>query len=239
MKDLATQLPQIMEFCGHAIDRGLSLFAESLVPFKQELAIIGCRSITGEFMSYPLVLSEQRNGICWDVTGPATALGVDPSLAAQAAVFARAVAEAAQIVGCFALEFFETADGKLWVNEMAPRVHNSGHYTQDACATSQFENHWRAVLGLPLGAADARPAFVMGNLLGPEGLELPAAKAGTSQTDVETALALVWENGIAGGQKARSSERRDFRPGGAGRASLGSAGMPGTVGPCAQRTQRR
>jgi phosphoribosylaminoimidazole carboxylase (NCAIR synthetase) len=76
--------------------------------------------------------------------------------------------EALGLCGAYALEFFETVDGRLLLNEIAPRVHNTGHYTQDASDTSQFENHWRGVLGLPLGSVACAPAFAMWNLLGPD-----------------------------------------------------------------------
>ncbi len=166
-----------VEFCQRALGRGLPVFAEERVPFKREMAVIGCRSVTGEIKIYPLVISRQLHGICSQVIGPASAFGASSGQEAQAQKHARSLAEALSLVGCFALEFFETPSGKLWVNEIAPRVHNSGHYSQDAAATSQFENHWRAVLGLPLGATGTDAGFSMLNLLGPEGVSLSNEKA--------------------------------------------------------------
>lgn len=168
-------------FCQGAIKAGVSLFAEEVVAFQRELALVSVRSTTGECATYPLVVSEQKNGICVLVTGPATALGVDKELESQAKEISRKVGEATNALGCYAIEFFHTTSGELMVNEIAPRVHNSGHYTQDGALTSQFENHWRGVLGLPLGSTDnCGEAFVMLNILGPagisrsaEGLELP------------------------------------------------------------------
>jgi 5-(carboxyamino)imidazole ribonucleotide synthase len=183
---------QVMKFCAGARQRGVSLYVEAKVAFRRELALVACYSVTGEFRAYPLVLSEQAKGVCVWVMGPATALSEPGSLppvaeaqAKKAEEYAEKIARARKLYGCFAIEFFETPGGELWVNELAPRVHNTGHYTQDAAATSQFENHWRAVLGLPLGSTETAPGFVMRNLLGPPGvnrsrdrmiLPTPAAK---------------------------------------------------------------
>lgn len=171
-------LPKFLEGAKAA---GAEVYAEQRVAFRRELAIVACRSRTGEFVSYPLVISEQDHGICRRVMGPATSLGVKPSLEIQAAAAARKLAERLDLVGAFAIEFFETEKGELWVNEIAPRVHNTGHYTQDAADSSQFENHWRAILGLPLGSTRTAPAFVMLNLVGgPAKPRLPVATAGAN-----------------------------------------------------------
>jgi 5-(carboxyamino)imidazole ribonucleotide synthase len=159
-----------LAFCVEADRRQVPLFVEALVPFVRELAIIGVRNgpHSGDFRAYPLIVSEQERGICKLVTGPAIALGVPTALEAEAAHCAESFSRETGIRGAFGMEFFETADGRLQVNEVAPRVHNSGHYTQDACRVSQFENHWRAVLGESLGDTHSRfPAFAMLNLLGP------------------------------------------------------------------------
>lgn len=160
------------DFCQQSLARGVAVYAERKIAFRRELAIIGCRSVTGQFAAYPLVTSQQERGICKLVLGPATALGAPPALEAQAREAARKLADAMSLEGSFALELFETPEGTLAINEIAPRVHNSGHYTQDACPASQFENHWRAVLGLPFGDTRASASFGMLNLLGPEGVEL-------------------------------------------------------------------
>lgn len=144
------------------------VYAEAKIPFEQELAIVAVRSVTGEFKHYPLVFSKQENGICKKVWGPVSQWGVSQDLERKAAQMARSLAEKLDLVGSFALELFYTSSGDLLINEAAPRVHNSGHYTQDACACSQFENHWRALLALPLGDTSTRPFFAMLNLLGPE-----------------------------------------------------------------------
>jgi 5-(carboxyamino)imidazole ribonucleotide synthase len=161
---------EITEFCDRALERGAGVYAEKKMNFKRELAVIGVQSVLGEFISYPLVVSEQQGGICKTIRGPASSLGVDPRFESFADRYARKLAQSGEIFGCFAIEMFETDQGELFVNELAPRVHNSGHYTQDAGRTSQFENHWRALLGLPLGDTRCAPAFVMRNLLGPAGI---------------------------------------------------------------------
>ncbi len=173
-------------FGDEALARGARLFAEERVPFERELALCAAHSVAGEFVAYPLVVTRQERGVCVEVRGPAGALGVDPGLEARALDYARRLASSIGLTGVFALEAFELASGELWVNEIAPRVHNSAHYTLDAAETSQFENHWRALLGLPLGSTRGAPAFVMRNLLGPDGvraeargLPLPPLSAGT------------------------------------------------------------
>jgi len=126
------------------------------------------------------VISEQKNGICKEVMGPAIHLGVSPDLQERAREAVRKIAKDVGLVGSFGIEFFESRSGKLLVNEIAPRVHNTGHYTQNAYPVSQFENHWRALLGLPLfdplAQPDASaPFFAMLNLLGPQGVSRDSA----------------------------------------------------------------
>lgn len=152
------------------------VYAEERIDFTRELAMIATASHDQhELVTYPLVISRQERGICRLVTGPAVLLGVPPELERAAAEACARVADAAKVVGTFAIEFFETRDGRLLVNEIAPRVHNTGHYTLDAAATSQFENHVRAATGLPLGEPRCAPAFGMLNLLGPEGVSMAAS----------------------------------------------------------------
>jgi 5-(carboxyamino)imidazole ribonucleotide synthase len=140
------------------------VYAEAFCPFVLELAAIVVRGLDGSVREYPVVETENRDHVCRVVRAPAR---VDGRVAAEAARVARAAIEAVHGVGAFGVEMFLTADGAVLVNEIAPRVHNTGHYTIEACATSQFENHVRAVLGLPLGAVALRaPAACMVNLLG-------------------------------------------------------------------------
>jgi 5-(carboxyamino)imidazole ribonucleotide synthase len=165
--------------CKIALSRGVKLYAEAKVPFVRELAIIGCHSTSGDLVTYPLVISEQEHGICRRVKGPAVSLGVNARFETLAVQYAEKLAKALPLYGSFGIELFETADSDLLVNEIAPRVHNSGHYTQDACkgasdasrGSDQFENHLRAMTGQMLGRTGTKPFFGMLNLLGPQGLQ--------------------------------------------------------------------
>ncbi len=161
---------EILAFCEAALAKGVPVYAEKRIDFSRELAIVSCRS-RAESKPYPLVVSEQRSGICRNVYGPATAFGVAPELEKRAQEHAARIADRLELVGVHAIEFFlageKGAGEKLWVNELAPRVHNSGHYSQDACACSQFENHMRAVAGAALGEVAPAPRFAMRNLIAP------------------------------------------------------------------------
>jgi 5-(carboxyamino)imidazole ribonucleotide synthase len=151
-----------------------ALYVEAWVPFVRELAVMVARGRDGEMRVYPVVETVQRNHICHLVRAPAPTA---PAVATQAAEIARSAVAAIDGVGVFGVELFETPDGGVLYNEVAPRPHNSGHYTIEGCVTSQFENHLRAVLGLPLGdVAMVAPAAVMVNLLGSR--EGPAHTAG-------------------------------------------------------------
>lgn len=134
--------------------------AESFVPFTRELSIIAVRGINGESAFYPLVENQHRDGILRVSRAPA--LGAPQALAED---YARRVLTHLNYVGVLAIEFFEQ-DSYLIANEMAPRVHNSGHWTQDGATTSQFENHVRAITGLPLGTTAVRGCAAMVNLIG-------------------------------------------------------------------------
>jgi 5-(carboxyamino)imidazole ribonucleotide synthase len=144
---------------------GVRILAEELVDFRRELSALVARSPSGQVAAWPVVASEQRDGICREVIAPAPDL--DPDLAVEAQQIAMTIAGELGVVGVLAVELFETSDGRVLVNELAMRPHNTGHWTQDGSVTSQFENHLRAVLDLPLGAPDARaPWTVMVNILG-------------------------------------------------------------------------
>jgi len=142
---------------------GHDIIAEGFVSFTHELAVQVARNETGSVV-YPCVETVQKNHICVAVKSPAP---VDDSIRKKAQLLALQATEAIDGKGLFAYEFFLTKKGGLVLNESAPRPHNSGHYTIEGCVTSQFENHVRAVLGLPLGSTEMRkPAAVMINLLG-------------------------------------------------------------------------
>ena len=142
--------------------------AEEMVKFKNELAVIVCRSSSGEIKTYPVVEMEfhpEANQVEY-VICPAR---IDDNVAAKARTIALDVSEKFNHVGLLAVEMFQTFDDEIVVNEVAPRPHNSGHYSIEASYTSQFENHLRAILDLPLGNTDSKVAGIMVNLVGEEG----------------------------------------------------------------------
>jgi len=141
-----------------------TLYAEAFCAFVSELAIIITTNRNGEVATYPLVESVQRDHICHIVRAPAF---VSDSITDNAIDIAQRAVVAFGAIGSFGVEMFLTKDEEVIINELAPRVHNSGHYTIEACECSQFENHVRAVLGWPLGSTKmVKPAAVMVNLLG-------------------------------------------------------------------------
>lgn len=142
--------------------------AEEMVEFKNELAVIVCRNPSGEIKTYPVVEMEfhpEANQVEY-VICPAR---IDDKVAAKARAIALDVSEKFNHVGLLAVEMFQTQDDEILVNEVAPRPHNSGHYSIEASYTSQFENHLRAILDLPLGNTDSKVAGIMVNLTGAEG----------------------------------------------------------------------
>ncbi|HXS04219.1 MAG TPA: 5-(carboxyamino)imidazole ribonucleotide synthase [Rhodanobacter sp.] len=143
------------------------LILEAFVPFERELSVIAVRARDGEFRTWPLTGNWHVDGVLSMSLAPAPQLG---QLQQRATALARTLAERLDYVGVFALELF-VRNGELLGNEMAPRVHNSGHWTIEGAHTSQFENHVRAVLGLPLGDTAARGVAAMFNWIG----ELPVA----------------------------------------------------------------
>ncbi len=147
---------------------GAPSILEAWVPFEREVSVIAVRGVDGAFSTYPLVQNWHSDGILSASLAPAPD---SAGLAEIATHHARRIAEHLDYVGVFALELF-VRDGKLLGNEMAPRVHNSGHWTIEGAVCSQFENHVRAVLGMPLGDTSACGVSVMLNWIG----ELPDAK---------------------------------------------------------------
>ncbi len=148
------------------------VLAEELVGFRRELAQLVARRPSGDLAVWPLAETVQRDGVCAEVVAPAPDGG---ALAEEARRIAEAVAEGLDVTGVLAVELFETSDGRLLVNELAMRPHNSGHWTIDGAVTSQFEQHLRAVLDLPLGdPSPLAPVSVMVNVLGgPAGAGMP------------------------------------------------------------------
>ncbi|MCU1416337.1 MAG: 5-(carboxyamino)imidazole ribonucleotide synthase [Schumannella sp.] len=148
------------------------LLVEELVPFRRELAQLVARRPSGEVAAWPLVETVQRDGVCAEVIAPAPD---GAGLAGDARDLAVRIATELDVTGVLAVELFETADGRLLVNELAMRPHNTGHWSIDGAVTSQFEQHLRAVLDLPLGDPSPRqPWSVMVNVLGgPAGATMP------------------------------------------------------------------
>ncbi|MFE3848103.1 5-(carboxyamino)imidazole ribonucleotide synthase [Flavobacterium sp. LB3P45] len=142
--------------------------AEEMIPFKNELAVIVCRNPSGDIKTYPVVEMEfhpEANQVEY-VICPAR---IDDKVSEKARAIALTVSEKFNHVGLLAVEMFQTEDDEVIVNEVAPRPHNSGHYSIEASYTSQFENHLRAILDLPLGKTDSKVAGIMVNLVGEEG----------------------------------------------------------------------
>lgn len=161
-----------VKICRSALDLvklpEVECIAEQLVPFKNELAVIVARSVSGEVKTYPVVEMEfhpEANQVEY-VICPAR---IDEKVAQKATEIALKVSKAFDHVGLLAVEMFQTEDDEILVNEVAPRPHNSGHYSIEASYTSQFENHIRAILNLPLGNTDSKVAGIMVNLVGEEG----------------------------------------------------------------------
>ncbi len=145
----------------------VGLILEGFVAFQREISVVAVRGRDGEFRAWPLTENWHENGVLSASLAPATDCD---GLQDTALAYAKRVAESLDYVGVFALELF-LKDGELFANEMAPRVHNSGHWTIEGAETSQFENHLRAVLGLPLGNTDAIGISCMLNWIG----EMPSA----------------------------------------------------------------
>lgn len=142
---------------------GQECVLEALVDFEREISVVAARGVDGSFAHYGPIENAHRNGILDLSTAPAH---VPPAVAQEAIDIARSVVGAFGLIGVLCVEFFLTRPGQLLINELAPRPHNSGHYTVDACVTSQFEQQLRAVCGLPLGSTELHRPAAMANLLG-------------------------------------------------------------------------
>jgi len=145
------------------VQAGTELIVEQFIPFQTELSVIAARSLSGELSTFPVAENIHRENILHLSIVPAR---VSDAIRTKAEQIAREIAEKLDVVGLIAVEMFLTEDGALYVNELAPRPHNSGHYTMDACVTSQFEQHVRAVCNLPLGSTELLTPVVMVNILG-------------------------------------------------------------------------
>jgi 5-(carboxyamino)imidazole ribonucleotide synthase len=162
---LPTDRAEARDVVGRLLSDGVQVLLEERVPMRRELAALAARSPFGQGAAWPVVQTVQRDGICVLVLAPAPRLS--PKTAADAEQLGLRLASELGVVGLLAVELFETIDGRLLVNELAMRPHNSGHWTMDGATTSQFEQHLRAVLDYPLGATTpVVPMTVMANVLG-------------------------------------------------------------------------
>jgi len=150
------------------------LILESFVPFEREISVIAARGLDGAVVAYDPAENVHRDGILHTSTLPAA---ITPKTAAAARAAASTILSALDYVGVIGVEFFVLGDGSLLANEIAPRVHNSGHWTEAACVISQFEQHIRAIGGLPLGSPGRHSDCVMENLIGDDVLRVPALLA--------------------------------------------------------------
>jgi len=157
----------------------LPLFAEKFVDFEMEISVIACRAINGEVSIFPVGRNTHVNSILDETSVPAQ---ISAEMMKQAKSVAHKVMEVFEGVGIFCVEMFIDKNGNILVNEIAPRPHNSGHYTIEACVTSQFEQHIRAICGLPLGDTSLMRPAVMRNVLGEEGFSGPAVVEGVHET---------------------------------------------------------
>lgn len=142
---------------------GVELIVEKFIPFQRELSVVAARSLSGQLATFPVAENLHQDNILHLSLVPAR---IDDKIRKRAEEIAEQIAEKLEVVGLIAVEMFLTADGELYVNELAPRPHNSGHYTMDACVTSQFEQHLRAICNLPLGSTSLLTPVVMVNILG-------------------------------------------------------------------------
>jgi len=147
---------------------GKSLMVEKFVNFKMEVSVIAARNTNGDIATYPLVENIHENNILKMTIAPAR---ISDDVIKDAGKIARKTMEVLKGAGVFGIEMFIDQDDKIIINEIAPRVHNSGHHTLQSCKTSQFEQHLRAILGLELGSTDLIHKTVMCNILGPAGFE--------------------------------------------------------------------
>jgi 5-(carboxyamino)imidazole ribonucleotide synthase len=163
----ASELAQFWQgFTRESTDIAHRFMVEAFVPFERELAVMAARSATGEIALYPVVETYQKQQVCRWAIAP---ISLPQPIQSQIQTLATQLLESLDVIGILGIELFLTLDGQVFVNEIAPRTHNSGHLTTDACKTSQFEQHLRAVCGMPLGDPSLHTVgAVMVNLLGYE-----------------------------------------------------------------------
>ncbi|MER3407493.1 MAG: 5-(carboxyamino)imidazole ribonucleotide synthase [Nitrososphaera sp.] len=159
----------------YAYFAGSEMMLEKFIPFSKEVSVMVARNPSGQIESFPVVENVHTNSILDVTTAPAR---VSKSVEKKAMALAKKTMQVLHGAGIFGIEMFVTKRGDVMINEIAPRVHNSGHYTNEACSVSQFEQHLRAVLDLPLARPELLSPAAMINILGPEGFEGPYAVTG-------------------------------------------------------------
>ncbi|MBC7533718.1 MAG: ATP-grasp domain-containing protein [Oligoflexus sp.] len=164
----STERKRLLCFMDKGLQSGGEVYAEALVDFSCELSLVATRAESGQIVFYPLVLSQQEGGVCRLVRGPANQFANLQGIEEKAREIAHKIGRLSELTGTYAIEFFLQKDGLLLVNEIAPRVHNSGHFSLDWGSCSQFENHVRAISGQELRSSEADGCFAMLNILGPE-----------------------------------------------------------------------
>ncbi|KAJ3028420.1 UNVERIFIED_CONTAM: phosphoribosylaminoimidazole carboxylase ade2 [Siphonaria sp. JEL0065] len=193
----------IAELGGGPAKNGPELYVEKWVPFSREIAVMVARSVSGKVISYPCVETVQKNNVCHVVVAPAQ---IDGLVQEKARIVAENAVKSFEGAGIFGVEMFLLENGDILLNEMAPRPHNSGHYTIEACHTSQYEQHIRAILDMPLGSADLKVgASIMINLLGsgPTDADMESSVLKPCRTALESTGASVHLYGKKACQKGR------------------------------------
>jgi len=176
---------------------GVRILAEEYIDFRRELSVLVARRPGGEAVAYPVSETVQTDGICTDTTTPAP--GLPAGEVTEWQEFALRIAAELDVVGVLAVELMEHRDGRVVVNELAMRPHNTGHWSIDGAVTSQFENHLRAVADLPLGATHPRAAWaVMANVLGGPREDLAAGLAEVLAADPEVRVQLYGKSWVPG-----------------------------------------
>lgn len=189
-------------FLQTAQQKNTVVYAEEFVNHSCEVAMVASRRKNGTMVYYPLVHTKQAAGICSQVVGPAEFFGIKPEFVEKAQSILKRVGDATEFVGSFAVEFFVTPEGGLLVNEIAPRVHNTGHYTLNACLTCQFENHLRAILDFELGPTTlSQKYFGMHNILGSRTTELNFTLSAPLAASKELSVYWYGKNRLSPGRK--------------------------------------
>lgn len=187
---------EALMFCKKAIANKSTVYAEAFIPFVKELAQVYTRSTNGDFINYPMVVSEQEENVCRLVYGPASQFGISSELENMALATGKTLADSLNYVGTFAVEYFLTKEGSLLINEMSPRVHNTGHYTLDACSANQFTNHVNAILAEPLIIPTTKSFFAMRNILGPAEVNVRSSPLIPKDMIKDADTTLYWYNKV-------------------------------------------